>query len=211
MLKRIALEVPVGDATWPGIFAMPALPMGLIVLVGLPEAEGRDRGLAALFQRQGFATLVLNMAGASASDAILGERLARALDVIVARDLHHGLPMGLSAGETASAAALIAAARRPAVVKAVALLGARVDPALEELASVRAPTLLVVGSSDLALVRSMREAGRVLLAKHEVALISGARHQLDQPGVLEETAVLCGRWFSRHFVADALRPRYATL
>ena len=209
MLQRSALDVPAGDAVWPGTLAMPALPMGLIVLVGLPAAEARDRELASLFQRQGFATLVLTVAGASASEAIVGERLARALDVVVARDLGHGLPIGLCAGESASAAAMIAAARRPGIVKAVTSLGGRIDAPLEELACVRAPTLLVVGSSDLALVRSAREAGRVLLAKHEVALISGARHQLDQPGVLEETAVLCGRWFSRHFVADALRPRYA--
>lgn len=207
MLKRIALEVPVGDARWPGILAMPALPMGLIVLVGIPA--GRDRELAALFQRQGFATLVLTVAGERTSDGLGGDRLAAALDVIVARDLHHGLPIGLAAGDSASAAALIAAARRPALVKAVASLGGRIDAALAELAAVRAPTLFVVGSSDHAVVRSTHEAGRMLLAKHEVALISGARHQLDQPGVLEETAVLCGRWFSRHFVADALRPRYA--
>lgn len=181
----------------------PSLPIGLIVLV-CDEAHGsRDHDLAGMFQRQGFATWLVALQRGPAEDLdALGDRLATLLCDLVASGDHHNLPIGLFGCEEAASAALVAAMRRPELVAAVVAHGGRPDLVIDALPRVHAPTLFVLGSGETAQITLHRDAARQLLAKHEVALVSGARRGLAQPGVLDEVAVLSGRWFSRYFVSQ---------
>ena len=68
-------------------------------------------------------------------------------------------PIGLFGASTGAAAALIAAAARPRDVVAVVSRGGRPDLAGDGLPSVRAPTLLIVGSRDTT-VLALNESAR---------------------------------------------------
>jgi pimeloyl-ACP methyl ester carboxylesterase len=58
------------------------------------------------------------------------------------------LPLGYVGASTGAAAALIAAADRPDIVRAVVSRGGRPDLAEDALPRVQAPTLLMVGGDD---------------------------------------------------------------
>ena len=89
-----------------------------------------------------------------------------------------------------------AATWRPAPVVS---RGGRPDLASASLASVRAPTLLVVGGADSWVLDANREAAARLTAPHEVAVVSGATHLFEEPGALDAVARLAADWFIDHF------------
>jgi dienelactone hydrolase len=108
------------------------------------------------------------------------------------------LPVGLFGASTGAAAALVAAAERPSVVRAVVSRGGRPDLAGEALAAVRAPTLLIVGERDATVLDLNRAAATRLAAPHEIAVVPGATHLFAEPGALDHVARLAGEWFERH-------------
>jgi putative phosphoribosyl transferase len=66
---------------------------------------------------------------------------------------------------------------------------------------VTAPTLLVVGSRDDAVLELNRRADARLRVEHELAVVPGATHLFDEPGTLAAAASLARDWFRRHFAA----------
>ena len=93
------------------------------------------------------------------------------------------LPIGYFGASTGAAAALIAAADRPADVGAIVSRGGRPDLAGRALLHVQAPTLLIVGGDDEPVVEMNRSAMRALpaLARLEIVPrrdppVRGARH-----------------------------------
>ena len=87
---------------------------------------------------------------------MLGNRVVAAIDWLHQVD---DSPIGLFGASTGAAAALIAAAARPRDVFAVVSRGGRPDLAGDGLPSVRAPTLLIVGSRDTT-VLALNESAR---------------------------------------------------
>src|SRR5690606_9225869 len=146
-----------------GSLLLPRAPRGLVLFVhgsGSSRLSPRNREVASRLARAGLATLLFDLltpAEARVDEVTRGlrfdiERLSRrvveALDDVSRRpDLAH-LPLGLFGASTGAAAALVAAARRPALVRAVVSRGGRVDLAGEALPEVRCPTLLIVGERD---------------------------------------------------------------
>jgi pimeloyl-ACP methyl ester carboxylesterase len=63
---------------------------------------------------------------------------------------------------------------------------------------VTAPTLLIVGGDDLAVLGLNEDAARSLRTPHELAVVPGATHLFEEPGTLEEVARLASAWFSEH-------------
>jgi dienelactone hydrolase len=110
-----------------------------------------------------------------------------------------GLPLGLFGASTGAAAALLAAARGPAAVRAIVSRGGRPDLAGAALADVQASTLLVVGERDeivLGLNRQAREA--MTQAVVELEVVRGATHLFEERGALERVADLARGWFERY-------------
>ncbi|MGH9283848.1 MAG: hydrolase, partial [Acidimicrobiales bacterium] len=99
---------------------------------------------------------------------------------------------------TAAAAALVAAARRPAAVTAVVSRGGRPDLAGDFLPMVRQPTLLIVGKLDEVVIDLNRQALTRLGCEANLVTVRGASHLFGEPGALEQVAELAGDWFSRH-------------
>ncbi|HEY2253221.1 MAG TPA: dienelactone hydrolase family protein, partial [Planctomycetaceae bacterium] len=110
------------------------------------------------------------------------------------------LPIGYFGASTGAAAALIAAAERPAAVSAVVSRGGRPDLAGTALGRVTAPTLLIVGSQDHAVISMNRAALAQLEAapNKELVLVEGATHLFSEPGALQEVSRLARQWFQLH-------------
>lgn len=130
----------------------------------------------------------------------LGDRLQAATEWLdVEPELRH-LPIGYFGASTGAAAALWAATASPSV-EAIVSRGGRPDLAGTRLAAVRAPTLLIVGGHDRAVLELNRSALEPLPCEAELAVIEGATHLFPEPGALDEVARLARDWFLRHFSA----------
>src|SRR5262245_47848103 len=97
--------------------------------------------------------------------------------------------------------------RRPRsdVVHAVVSRGGRPDLALDVLPRVTAPTLLIVGREDGAVVDLNREAAQAFGGAKEMRIVPGAGHLLEEPG--DEVGRLACDWFGRHLVGHPFRDR----
>lgn len=211
--RELPLRLHAGSADLEGDLAVPEMVSGLVVFAhgsGSGRASPRNRQVSAALNARGLATLLFDLltpderaedehTGRPRFDIeLLGERL-----VEVVAWLRHSYavarrPIGLFGASTGAAGALVAAARRPGDVGAVVSRGGRPDLAGEELARVRAPTLLVVGGRDVeVLSRNVRAAGR-LGGPHHLEVVPGAGHLFAEPGALDSVSELAGDWFVRH-------------
>ncbi len=109
-----------------------------------------------------------------------------------------GARVGYFGASTGAAAALWAAAEPGGEVAAVVSRGGRPDLAMPRLAEVRAPTLLIVGALDDAVLGLNREAQRHLRCENQLAVVPGASHLFEEPGTLERAAGLARDWFTRY-------------
>jgi dienelactone hydrolase len=109
-----------------------------------------------------------------------------------------GLSLGLFGASTGAAAALIAAATRPATVHTVVSRGGRPDLADAHLPAVRQPTLLIVGERDPVVIELNHQAMTRLGGEKRLAIIPGASHLFEEPGALEHVARLARDWFLRY-------------
>jgi pimeloyl-ACP methyl ester carboxylesterase len=115
------------------------------------------------------------------------------------------LPIGYFGASTGAAAALVAAADRPDVVRAVVSRGGRPDLAMPALDQVRAATLLIVGGADHDVIPLNEQAYRKLRSPKELVLVDGATHLFEEPGAIEQVARLAADWFDRHLSPAGLR------
>jgi putative phosphoribosyl transferase len=137
---------------------------------------------------------------------LLTDRLVGITDWAVGDAATRHLPIGYFGASTGAAAALIAAARRPEVVRAVVSRGGRPDLAGDALPAVQAPTLLIVGGADQPVIRLNEQAAAVLHAPHRLEIVPGATHLFEEPGALGRVAELAAEWFTAH-LAETSWPR----
>ena len=131
---------------------------------------------------------------------MLTDRLVQLIDWAGSYDPIGTLPIGLFGASTGAAAALDAAAERPAIVDAVVSRGGRTDLA-RQLRAVRAPTLLIAGGNDAEVLRMNGDALRQLTCAKQLAVIHGATHLFEEPGTLEAAAAAAGTWFHQYLHA----------
>jgi putative phosphoribosyl transferase len=132
----------------------------------------------------------------------LGTRVVAVTDWLQGRPDLQALPIGCFGASTGAAAALIAAAERPAIVRAVVSRGGRPDLAGSALPKVKAPTLLIVGGYDEPVIDLNEQAkAQMRSAQVELKIVPGATHLFEEPGTLEQVEQLAGDWFVRHLQA----------
>src|SRR5918996_4152555 len=143
--------------------SLPADARGLIVFAhgsGSSRHSSRNRAVAEALQHARLATLLLDLL-TQHEDAVdsttaefrfdiplLADRVVAAIDWAAAHPTLSPLAVGLFGASTGAAAALMAAAKRPDVVRAVVSRGGRPDLAEGALDVVITPTLLIVGGRD---------------------------------------------------------------
>ena len=132
--------------------------------------------------------------------AMLARRLVAATDWASARPELATLPVGYFGASTGAGAALVAAAARPRIIRAVVSRGGRPDLARGALTQVMAPTLLIVGGNDLVVLNFNRDAAAKLRCHHTLRIVDGAGHLFEEPGALAEVCALAREWFQEYLV-----------
>jgi putative phosphoribosyl transferase len=133
---------------------------------------------------------------------LLARRLVAATEFVRLRHEARGGRIGYFGASTGAAAALVAAADRRSPVSAVVSRGGRPDLALARLAEVTAPTLLIVGSEDVAVLDLNRTAFDALGGTARLDVVEGATHLFEEPGTLAEAAILARDWFARYLLDE---------
>lgn len=203
------LTIGVPGAELAGTLAMPPKPSGLILFAhgsGSSRLSPRNRQVASALNRFGLATLLFDLLTREEEEVealrfdieLLARRLVQVTDWSRASASTRALEVGYFGASTGAAAALVAAAQRPAVVKAVVSRGGRPDLAWDSLPRVEAPTLLVVGGRDEEVLALNQRAAAQLQAPHRLVVVPGATHLFEEPGALDAVARLAGEWFSEH-------------
>lgn len=210
------VEVRLEDVTLRGTLAVPADARGVVLFAhgsGSGRMSPRNRFVASALQESGLATLLVDLLTEreERADALSGhlrfdiDFLARRLAGCVAwlggEPETAALGISLFGASTGAAAALQTAARQPERFQSVVSRGGRPDLAMEWLAAVRAPTLLIVGSDDLQVIPLNRRAFDALRGEKQMVLVPGASHLFEEPGTLEEVARLAAAWFTKHALA----------
>jgi putative phosphoribosyl transferase len=213
LLTTEAVRIETGSVALDGDLHLPERATGLVVFAhgsGSSRFSRRNRAVAKILEHAGFGTLLLDLLtpAEEAMDErtteyrfdipLLGRRVIAAADWVQARsDLRH-LPIAFFGASTGAAAALIAAAARPAVTRAVISRGGRPDLAEDALPKVEAPTLLIVGGDDVPVIEMNRDAMRQMKAPVKLEIVPGATHLFEEPGALEQVARLAADWCHRH-------------
>jgi putative phosphoribosyl transferase len=205
-----AVRIRAGQVYLDGDLTMPGTLRGAIVMAfGEGRADPRWRAIASVFQRAGYATLLLDLwtdasAGAEGDDArVMGERLNAAVTWLRRATDAATEPLGVLGAGAAAPAALVTAAERPQDMGAVVVYGGRIDLAESSLSGVRAPSLILLESRD-SFVRELSEWARGRMgAPTDLRVISGAEQLLQGAQEWRRVAVEALDWFDRHLAPRA--------
>jgi putative phosphoribosyl transferase len=214
------IQISISSMLLSGDLNIPAGAQGVVLFAhgsGSGRHSPRNRYVAKVLQEAGVGTLLFDLLTEDEEIidehtrhlrfdiGLLADRLVGATDWLLQRfnvsDAGDDIPsLGYFGASTGAAAALVAAARRTDVVKAVVSRGGRPDLAGEYLDQVRAPTLLLVGGNDEPVIGLNQDAyDKLKLLKEDekkLTIIPGATHLFEEPGKLEQVAQLASGWFS---------------
>ena len=216
-LRDDEVVAEVAGAIVGGRLTVPQEPRGIVVFAhgsGSSRHSPRNRFVAEVLQSAGLATLLFDLLTpeeeanrANVFDiGLLADRLVEVtLWLRSARDAA-GLPVGYFGASTGAGAALRAAADPRVDIFAVVSRGGRPDLAGNFLPRVQAPTLLIVGSRDQTVLDLNRQAAAAMTAPCQIAVVPGATHLFEEPGTLEQVAVLAREWFTNHLTPIPLEP-----
>jgi putative phosphoribosyl transferase len=212
-LFRRSLRIPAAGVALEADMVVPEPARGLVLFAhgsGSSRHSSRNRHVAGELQAAGLATVLADLLtpeeeGVDVRTAalrfdidLLSGRVTALIDWLVEQDQLTDLGIGLFGASTGAAAALAAAAARPASVEAVVSRGGRPDLAGGLLRLVGQPTLLIVGELDRTVLVLNRRAMEELGGETRLEIVPGASHLFEEPGSLEEVARLARDWFARH-------------
>jgi dienelactone hydrolase len=201
-----------------GTLGIPEHARGLVLFAhgsGSSRHSPRNRRVADTLQRAGVATLLFDLLTKEEERAdeltghlrfdidLLASRLRVATGWVTEHERTAGLRIGYFGSSTGAGAALVAAADEENDVGAVVSRGGRPDLAGDALPRVRAPTLLIVGGDDAAVIPLNEEALAGLRCEKRLEIVPGATHLFEEPGALDKVADLAARWFAGHLSARA--------
>ncbi len=206
------VNILVDSISLPGTLALPEKACGLVLFAhgsGSSRFSSRNRFVARVLQEAAIGTLLFDLLTAEEDQIyenrfnieLITERLAKATEWLSRQDATRGLALGYFGASTGTAAALKAAARQGSWIKAVVSRGGRPDLAMEVLARVEAPTLLIVGANDEVVLGLNQQAYEKLKTTKNLEIIPGATHLFEEPGTLEQAARAAASWFKKHLSA----------
>ena len=212
--EESTVRIHAGPVEIEGDLFIPKNPGGVVLFAhgsGSSRFSPRNRFVAQALHKAGLATLLIDLLTGREEKQdlwnghfrfdihLLSRRLVAAVDWLNQCPETHDLAIGCFGASTGSAAALRAAVERPRLVKAVVSRGGRPDLAEKVLSRVEAPTLLIVGGNDAAVIQWNRDALEKIPAKEKkLELVPGATLLFEEPGALQEVARLAGEWFGRY-------------
>jgi putative phosphoribosyl transferase len=217
------VQVSIGQAILEGNLSIPKNPKGIVLFAhgsGSSRHSPRNKYVAQVLQVAGIATLLIDLLTEEEEEidlqtrhlrfdiGLLAQRLIGATDWLTEEQNFQikDLSIGYFGASTGAAAALVAAAQRQKIIKAIVSRGGRPDLAgSENLSRIQAPTLLIIGGNDEAVIEMNKDAFKQLThlqddeKKKKIIIIPGATHLFEEPGKLEEVADLAKNWFQNNF------------
>src|SRR5215208_5837255 len=216
------VQVSVGQATLEGNLSIPKGSKGIVLFAhgsGSSRHSPRNKYVAEVLQDAGIATLLIDLLTEEEEEIdlqtrhlrfdidLLAQRLIGTTDWLIREQnlQTKDLSIGYFGASTGAAAALVAAAQRQDIIKAIISRGGRPDLAgSENLSRVLAPTLLIIGN-DQPVIDMNKDALKHLIRpedskeKKKIVIVPGATHLFEEPGKLEEVAHLAKDWFHHNF------------
>lgn len=207
------VSVAAGSVLLEGTLAVPDGARGVVLFAhgsGSSRHSPRNRYVAEELRTGGLATLLVDLLTPSEEAVdmrtrelrfdigLLADRLAGAIGWLAGEAATRTLRVGMFGASTGGGAALVAAAHLPDRVRAVVSRGGRPDLAGDALPNVRAPTLLIVGERDDAVIALNEQAMARMTAEVQLEIVPNATHLFEEPGALQAVARLATSWFVRH-------------
>ncbi|GMR17851.1 MAG: hypothetical protein BMS9Abin33_0245 [Gammaproteobacteria bacterium] len=204
------LEIPVTDVMLKGLLGPPYEAKGMVVFAhgsGSSRLSSRNNYVAEVIRERGLGTLLFDLLTEQEdlvyenrfNIPLLTDRLVDVTHWLADKPEYKTLKMGYFGASTGAAAALKAAARLGNKIGAVVSRGGRPDLATPtELAQVQSPTLLIVGGFDDIVIGMNKDAYADIACVKQLKIIPGATHLFEEPGALEQAAMLASDWFVQY-------------
>ncbi len=222
-VKEQEVTIECGGVWLNGNLAVPKDATGIVLFVhgsGSSRHSPRNRFVARTLQAEGMATLLFDLLTQEEERVdqvtaqhrfdiqLLADRLIGATQWVMLYPELVEMKIGYFGASTGAAAALIAAAEHPHAISAVVSRGGRPDLGGDALQHVQAPTLLIVGGEDTAVIEMNREAlAKLGCPLKKLVIVPGATHLFEEPGTLEEVAGIAAEWFALHLSTEQRKPK----
>ncbi len=198
-----------------GDLAIPPGAPGIVLFAhgsGSSRQSPRNRYVSDVLRGAGLGTLLFDLLTIAEEHdrrnvfaiPLLAQRLVAATRWLAGYPDAAGRAIGYFGASTGAAAALVAAATSDIPVSAVVSRGGRPDLAGEWLPKVKAPTLLIVGGRDTAVLELNRTAYEELSCLKRLEVVPGATHLFEERGAMEAVAAHATDWFLQHLSAEKL-------
>ena len=208
-LDTTAVDLVVEGTHLNGDLTVPEGATGLVLFAhgsGSSRNSPRNRYVAEALNRAGLATLLFDLLTPAEEEdrgnvfdiELLGSRLAGVTRWVRSQPNLRALPVGYFGASTGAGAAMWAAAEPDLHIAGVVSRGGRPELAGRRIEAVRAPTLLIVGGRDEAVIELNQRAARQLTCEHQLVVVRGATHVFPERGALETVARLARDWFVDH-------------
>lgn len=203
------INIKIGSLILEGDLTIPFNADSLVLFAhgsGSSRFSPRNIYVSEVLQKKGLATLLVDLL-TRVEDLnyekrfdidLLAERLVKITDWLKNYDKTNNLKVGYFGASTGAAAAIKAAAAKTNEIFAIVSRGGRVDLAPNELSRIVSPILLIVGEEDDFCVAVNTLAYKEINCEKELSIIPEASHLFEEPGTLEEVAVLAAKWFLKH-------------
>jgi dienelactone hydrolase len=208
------IRISLSDGSLEGNLTLPDAAQAVVLFAhgsGSSRFSPRNRFVAEVLHEAGLATLLVDLLTHKEEQVdvttahfrfdipLLAGRLVKATDWLSQSPATRDLPISYFGASTGAAAALVAAAGRPAISSVVSR-GGRPDLAGQALNDVRAAVLLIVGGHDLPVLDLNEEAYEQLTKARDkkIEVVPRATHLFEERGALEAVARLAADWFTQH-------------
>jgi putative phosphoribosyl transferase len=205
-MKKLDIDIPLSAVTLKGDLVLPENTIGIVVFShgsGSSRFSPRNKMVAELIQQQNIGTFLFDLLTEEEDQIyenrfnidLLTNRLIETTEWLMANEITKDIPIAYFGASTGAASALKAAAYFKKSIKAVVSRGGRPDLVINELSLVTAPTLLIVGGLDIAVIRMNKMAFAQLESVKEIKIIPDATHLFEEPEKLSEVADLAITWY----------------
>lgn len=210
------VHLSINGTTLEGDLIIPKEAQGIVLFAhgsGSSRYSPRNRAVAEFLRHEGkLATLLIDLLNSEEDEIdevtrelrfnilFLAERLIQITEWLQQDLRTKHLPIGYFGASTGAAAALVAASQVGDPIKAIVSRGGRPDLALDYLKLVKAPTLLIVGGDDIAVIELNQKAFKQLNCQKSLEIVPNATHLFEEPGALEQVSQLAYQWFKKYLI-----------
>lgn len=206
------IDIPISGQVHKAILGVPDNAGSIVIFAhgsGSSRLSRRNNFVAEIIRQHGIATLLFDLLTmeedrlyANRFDIpLLTDRLIETTGWILSQPEFADFRIGYFGASTGAAAALRGAAQLGKTVSAVVSRGGRPDLAgVADLNLVIAPTLLIVGGDDNAVIELNQQAYSHMTSIRDLKIVPGATHLFEEPGTLEQAANLAADWFEKYLV-----------